>query len=110
VTGHTSAVLGIENSINYALRIIRPLLEGKASVAEVKRSAEEAHVSKVHKAIKEMVWSTGGCKSWYTRPTATSGGEKQVWNGTTYPWWSGRFWCDCLFPVWGDWEYTVSES
>jgi hypothetical protein len=98
----------IENSINYALRIIKPVLEGKASVAEVKREAEEAYVEEVHKELDTMVWASGGCNAWY-RMESEVNGKKRGWNGMTYPWWSGHHWYACLFPVWSDWQYRVSQ-
>jgi len=98
----------IENAINYALRIIKPVLEGKASVAEVKREAEEAYVKEIHKELDNMVWATGGCNSWYKMGSGATG-QKKGWNGMTYPWWSGHYWYRCLFPAWKDWEYSVSE-
>jgi hypothetical protein len=107
-TAHTSAVIYIENSINYALRVIRPLLEGKASIADVKRSAEEANVAKVHAALEDTVWTSGGCHSWYSRETEVDGKIKR-WNGMMNPWWSGHFWYTCLFPVWKDWQFRVSD-
>ncbi|KAK0611210.1 hypothetical protein B0T14DRAFT_488027 [Immersiella caudata] len=108
-TGHTSTVMIIENAINYALRIIKPLLEGKAGVAEVKRDAEEAYVKEIHAELNKMVWATGGCNSWYKMGSDATG-TKTGWNGMTYPWWSGHYWWCCLFPVWKDWEYSGNPS
>ncbi len=69
----------------------------------LKRSAEEAYSNRVQAALKDTVWMTG-CNNWYTR-----GVQGKVWNGMTYPWSQARFWYECLFPVWQDWEYTVSR-
>ncbi|KAK0649535.1 monooxygenase [Cercophora newfieldiana] len=107
--GHTSTVMTIENAINYALRIIKPLLEGKASIAEVKREAEEVYVKEIHAKLDKMVWATGGCNSWYKMESGVNG-NKKGWNGMTYPWWSGHYWYRCLFPVWKDWEYSGKPS
>ncbi|KAK1753013.1 hypothetical protein QBC47DRAFT_453672 [Echria macrotheca] len=104
VTGHTSTVMAIENAINYALRVIRPVLEGRLTIVDVKREAEEAYVAKVHRALEEMVWANGGSKNWYTKELEV-GGVKRTWNGMTYPWWQGHYWYHCLFPVWRDWQY-----
>lgn len=101
-TGHTSAVMVIENGINYALRVLRPVLEGRASIACVKRSAEEAYVNRIQAALQNTVWMTG-CNSWYIR-----GAGGKIWNGMSYPWTQASVWYDSLFPVWRDWEYTVS--
>ncbi|KAL2258218.1 hypothetical protein VTK26DRAFT_8563 [Humicola hyalothermophila] len=104
VTGHTSAVMAIENAVNYTLRVLRPVLEGRASIACVKRPAEEAYVRRVQAALQNTVWTTG-CNSWYIR-----GAGGKVWNGTTYPWSQAHVWYSCLFPVWKDWEYTGKTS
>ena len=69
----------------------------------LKRSAEEAYSNRIQTALKDTVWMMG-CNNWYTR-----GVEGKVWNGMTYPWSQARFWYECLFPVWQDWEYTVSR-
>ncbi|KAK4452006.1 hypothetical protein QBC34DRAFT_320988 [Podospora aff. communis PSN243] len=108
-TGHTSTVMTIENAVNYSLRVIKPLLEGRAGVAEVKREAEEAYVKEIHQELDKMVWATGGCNSWYKMESGATG-TKKGWNGMTYPWWSGHYWWRCLFPVWKDWEYSGKAS
>ncbi|KAB5578092.1 hypothetical protein GE09DRAFT_1168778 [Coniochaeta sp. 2T2.1] len=102
-TGHTSAIMAAENTINYALRIIKPILDGKASVAEVKLEAEKAYVEKVQTALRQTVFASG-CNSWYFG--RGEGGEGNGWNGTTYPWTQAHFWRRSLFPVWRDWEFS----
>lgn len=94
--------MSIENGINYALRVLKPVLEGKASVACVKRSAEESYVDRLQAALQKTVWTTG-CNSWYVR-----GPGGKIWNGMTYPWSQAYYWYESLFPVWRDWEYSVS--
>ncbi|KAL2163302.1 hypothetical protein VTH06DRAFT_5359 [Thermothelomyces fergusii] len=101
VTGHTSTVMAIENATNYALRVLRPALEGRAgAVVHVRRAAEEAYARRVQAALRQTVFSSG-CRSWYIR-----GRDGKTWNGAAYPWTQARYWYDCLFPVWKDWEYT----
>lgn len=104
-TGHTSAFMASENSINYALRIIKPILDGSASVADVKPDAERKYVNKVQDALSKTVWASG-CMSWYIR--AKPGGK--TWNASTYPWTQPYYWWRSLFPVWSDWQYSVSLS
>ncbi|KAL2138869.1 hypothetical protein VTI28DRAFT_6089 [Corynascus sepedonium] len=99
-TGHTSTVMAIENAVNYSLRVLRPVLEGRASVASLKRSAEEAYANRIQSALKETVWMSG-CNNWYIR-----GPGGKVWNGMTYPWSQARYWYESLFPQWQDWEYS----
>ncbi|KAK4154104.1 hypothetical protein C8A00DRAFT_14750 [Chaetomidium leptoderma] len=100
-TGHTSTVMAIENSVNYSLRVLQPVLEGRASVASLKRSAEEAYANRMQGALKHRVWISG-CNNWYIR-----GPGGKVWNAMTYPWSQAQMWKESLFPVWRDWEFTV---
>lgn len=92
--------MAIENAVNFSLRVIKPVLDGTASVAEVKRSAEESYAKRIQDALQHTVWATG-CNSWYIR-----GQGGKIWNGMTYPWAQSRYWYDCLFPVWKDWEFA----
>ena len=92
-----------ENSINYALRVIKPILDGKASVADLKPEAERTYVDKVQDALSRTVFASG-CMSWYNR--AGPGGK--TWNASTYPWTQPYYWWRSLFPVWSDWQYSVS--
>ncbi|KAK3385465.1 hypothetical protein B0H63DRAFT_433197 [Podospora didyma] len=100
-TGHTSAILAVENSINYALRVLKPVLEGKAAIADLKRPAEGAYVEKIQDALQDTVW-TSGCNSWYVR----SDKGNRTWNGMSYPWSQGYYWWSSVFPVWKDWSFT----
>ncbi|OBT65742.1 hypothetical protein VE03_03346 [Pseudogymnoascus sp. 23342-1-I1] len=93
-TGHTSALMASENMINYALRILSPVLGGKAASVEVNYEAEKKHVYYMQDELKKRVWSAG-CKSWYIK-------ENQ-WNSMSYPWSQAYFWYRSLFPTWSDW-------
>ena len=104
-TGHTSAVMASENSINYALRVLRPVLEGRASVADLKWEAEKVYSDKLQAALRDTVWNSG-CQSWYVKDAGDDSGE--TWNAMSYPWSQAHFWYRSLFPVWSDWEYRVS--
>ncbi|KAL4998898.1 hypothetical protein BDV10DRAFT_62258 [Aspergillus recurvatus] len=116
VTGHTSAVMAAEkyvrcfflrgdadygSSVNYALRILKPVLDGAASSVEVKADAEDAYVEKVQTALKNTVWHAG-CHSWYVN-------EKR-WNAMAYPWTQAHFWYRSLFPVWKDWNIKLVQK
>ncbi|KAK4143386.1 uncharacterized protein C8A04DRAFT_37398 [Dichotomopilus funicola] len=103
-TGHTSTVMAIENAVNYSLRVLQPVLEGRAGLVRLKRSAEEAYSRRMQDALQKTVWMSG-CNNWYIR-----GPGGKVWNGMTYPWSQARYWYECLFPVWRDWEYSNPNS
>lgn len=101
-TGHTSTVMAMENAINYALRIIKPVLDGDADTAEVKPEAEAAYSRQMQSDLRKTVW-WGGCSSWYK----TAGRSGRMWNSMTYPHSQAHYWYRCLFPVYDDWKYTV---
>ncbi|KAJ5414507.1 flavo-protein [Penicillium cosmopolitanum] len=58
-TGHTSALMAAENSVNYALRVLKPVLDGKAASINLKQEAEDAYVHRVQEALLHMVWNAG---------------------------------------------------
>ncbi|KAK2058703.1 monooxygenase [Colletotrichum caudatum] len=100
VTGHTSAIMALENNINYSLRVFKPVLEGRAATAEVRREAEQDYSDEMQNALMKTVWNSG-CHSWYT--IEKEGGS--TWNAMGYPYSQAYFWYRCLFPVFSDWEY-----
>lgn len=97
--------MAIENSINYALRIIEPVLDGKVSAVEIKHDAEARQAEQLQEDLRKSVFGSGGCHSWYVKEDADSG---KSWNAMTYPYTQPYFWYRCLFPVWKDWNLIVS--
>lgn len=95
-----------ENAINYALRIIKPVLDREATVVDVRQKAEDRYVNEVQTALQNTVFLRGGARNWYTKDL----GNDKRWNASSYPWWQPKYWYRCLFPIWNDWEYTVSFS
>ena len=62
---------------------------GLASV-EVAQDAQDAYARTVHEMVKDTVWATGGCASWYLDP----GGEPSaVWPSSAWHYrkWTRRF-------------------
>ena len=92
-----------ENSINYALRLIKPVLDGKAEFVELKRDAEQRYVDRIQEDLSKTVWNSG-CQSWYIE----SGPKGKTWNAMSYPYSQAHFWYRSLFPVWSDWNIAVS--
>ncbi|KAK1995030.1 FAD/NAD(P)-binding domain-containing protein [Colletotrichum falcatum] len=97
LTGHNSAIIAAENSVNFALRIIEPLLDGKGTAVEVTREAEQRYVDRMQRDMEKTVWLTG-CTNWYLKDTKDGG----KWNGSTYPYSQAYFWYRCLFPDFKD--------
>ncbi|KAI9376741.1 monooxygenase [Aspergillus egyptiacus] len=97
-TGHTSALIAAENSVNYALRILKPVLRGEATSVEIKQEAEDRYIGDVQRALRQTVWNAG-CASWYL--------NSKRWNAMAYPWSQAHYWYRSLFPVWSDWNIKV---
>lgn len=76
-TGHSSVILATENQVEYALKLIKPILKGEVETVEVKKSAEISYTTDLQKALQNTVWQKGGCLSWYKGADG--------WNSTLYP-------------------------
>ncbi|KAF5699263.1 ACB 4-hydroxyacetophenone monooxygenase [Fusarium mundagurra] len=105
-TGHTSAIMAIENSVNFALRILKPVLGSPDGVVELHRDAEERYVNRIQDDLSKTVWNSG-CQSWYTQPHSEN---SRVWNAMLYPYSQGYLWYRSLFPVWRDWKITDTKE
>ncbi|KAH6607263.1 hypothetical protein Trco_003576 [Trichoderma cornu-damae] len=90
--GHTSALMAVENAVNYSLRVMGPVLQGEATAVEVKPEAEKRHVDQIQADLEKTVWLSG-CSNWYNRAE-----DGTVRNGMTYPYSQPYFWYQCLFP------------
>ena len=76
-TGHSSVILATENMVNYSLKFMKPILNGDVRSYEVKKEAEIAYTKDIQEKLKQTVWATGGCQSWYK--------TDNDWNSTVYP-------------------------
>jgi len=63
--GHTSAIFVIEAQMEYIRRAIQAVQSKGATTIEVKPQAEAAYTSMIHREMKQTVWQSGGCNSWY---------------------------------------------
>jgi hypothetical protein len=104
-TSHTSAIMASENTINLALRQIKPVLDGRATSIEVTQSAEEEQVYQLQKDLSTRVWASG-CNGWYV---STNDGGQPAWNATLWPYSQANLWYRSLFPVKSHWKYTVRQ-
>lgn len=73
--GHSSVILGIESTVRYILKLIKPVLVGEAVTVEPKREAAIKWTADVQSDMQKTVFA--GCRSWYVG----EGG----WNSTMYP-------------------------
>ncbi|OGM49368.1 flavin-binding monooxygenase [Aspergillus bombycis] len=76
-SGHTSVMIGVENSIHYILKLIKPILELDVSSWDIKAKSNRVWTENVQRASQESVWVTGGCHSWYV--------DDKGWNSAVYP-------------------------
>lgn len=77
-TGHTSAVMArrsefpytkrrkyganIHSSVNYALRVLKPVLKGDAAYIDLRLGAEDEYILGMQEALRNRVWHAG-CNS-----------------------------------------------
>ncbi|KAL7947826.1 hypothetical protein V8C42DRAFT_351787 [Trichoderma barbatum] len=104
LTGHTSTLMAVENSVNYSLRLIKPILQGNYAAIDVKLDAEKRYIDQLQTGLKDTVWFSG-CSSWYNR--AKNG---VVHNAMAYPYSQPYFWYQCLFPIYNDFKYDVAKN
>lgn len=52
----------IHSSVNYALRVLKPVLKGDAAYVDLKPEAEGEYIMKMQEALRNRVWHTG-CNS-----------------------------------------------
>ena len=76
-TGHSSVILASENMVEYTLKLVRKILRGDVKTIEIKKEKEIAWTNDMQEKLKDTVWTSGGCHSWYK----TANG----WNATGYP-------------------------
>jgi cation diffusion facilitator CzcD-associated flavoprotein CzcO len=63
--GHTSAIFVIEAQMEYIRRAIDAVQKKGAKAIEVKPEAEADYTDMIHREMKQTVWQSGGCNSWY---------------------------------------------
>ena len=63
--GHTSAIFVIEAQMNYIMKSLDALKQAGKQAIEVKPEAEANYTQMIHEEMKQTVWKSGGCNSWY---------------------------------------------
>ena len=76
-TGHSSVILASENMVEYTLKFVKKILSKDVKTFDVKKEKEVAWTKDMQEKLKDTVWQSGGCHSWYK----TANG----WNATAYP-------------------------
>ncbi|WP_410211795.1 flavin-containing monooxygenase [Aquirhabdus sp.] len=74
--GHNSALVYMESQIDYAVRVIKTIIDQKIKLLDVKPNIQAEYNQKIQKRLTKTNWNSG-CKSWYL----TDDG----FNSTMYP-------------------------
>ena len=81
--GHSSMVYMIESQLNYLVDCLRYMSDSDTATVEVRDQPQTTFNRRVQRRMKQTVWSTGGCSSWYL--------DKQGLNTTLWPWATWNF-------------------
>ena len=79
--GHNSMVYIIESQIAYVLDAIRTMKKERLATMDVRADVQAAYNEKIGERLAKTVWSTGGCKAWYT---TRDGKNTTLWPGFTF--------------------------
>lgn len=79
--GHNSIVYILESQFAYILDALRTMRERGVGVLEVLPEAQERFNAEVQVQMKNTVWTTGGCASWYID---RNGLNTVLWPGWTW--------------------------
>jgi cyclohexanone monooxygenase len=79
--GFNSIVFTSEAHINYAISCLRQMERRRVDSIEVRRDAYDAFARETERRLRNSVWNSGGCQSWYLDA-----------NGRNGVWWPGFMW------------------
>ncbi|MGF0314082.1 flavin-containing monooxygenase [Rhodococcus sp. IEGM1428] len=82
--GHNSVVFMIEQQIKYVLRAVELVERSDADAMTVREQVQDRFDTEIQSKLRNGVWSTGGCTSWYLDST---GVNRTVWPGFTWQYW-----------------------
>jgi cation diffusion facilitator CzcD-associated flavoprotein CzcO len=80
--GHNSIVFMIESQLNYVLDALRTMDARGVTSVDVRPDAQARFNEHIQERLSNMVWSTGGCASWYLD---RNGRNTTIWPGFTWP-------------------------
>ena len=78
--GHSSVVLMIEAQVEHLLGALRHMRSHGTAALEPRQEAQRAWLAEVDERMRDTVWVTGGCASWYLDAT---GRNSALWPDTT---------------------------
>jgi cation diffusion facilitator CzcD-associated flavoprotein CzcO len=80
--GHNSIVFMIESQVEYVLDALRAMDARGAASVDVRPEVQDSYNQELQERLRDTVWSTGGCASWYLDDT---GRNTTLWPGSTWP-------------------------
>ncbi|GAA3829576.1 NAD(P)/FAD-dependent oxidoreductase [Sphaerisporangium flaviroseum] len=83
--GHNSVVFMIEAQVRYVMSCLRLLSRTRAKALDVRPSAQQAYNDRLQERLSRLVWSEGGCVSWYLDD---KGRNRTLWPGFTFEFWA----------------------
>ncbi|GAA0981829.1 NAD(P)/FAD-dependent oxidoreductase [Acrocarpospora macrocephala] len=84
-SGHTSVIFMIEAQVRYIMSCLRLLSRAKAAAMDVTPEASRAYNDRLQERLERLVWSKGGCRSWYLDE---HGKNRTLWPGFTFEYWA----------------------
>lgn len=82
--GHNSIIFMIEQQIAYTLKCLDEMDRRSSQVMYVHPEVEDEFNAATQARLKQTVWGSGGCKSWYLNE---DGENYTVWPGFTWQYW-----------------------
>jgi cation diffusion facilitator CzcD-associated flavoprotein CzcO len=79
--GHSSMVYMAESHINYLASALRELDRNGVATFEVRADQQRSYNAKLQKQMKQTIWTTGGCASWYLD---AHGNNTTLWPSFTF--------------------------
>jgi len=80
--GHNSMVYMIESQVQYVLQAMHYMQRHGVAEIEVSTTAQARYNHEIQNKLKDSVWNSGGCQSWYLHPV--SGKNVTLWPGFTW--------------------------
>ena len=79
--GHNSIVHMMESQLNYIMSYLKYLDKNPNSALNVKETVQNEFNQKIQQQLKTMIWSDGGCNSYYLKDS--DGKNTSIWPGST---------------------------
>jgi cation diffusion facilitator CzcD-associated flavoprotein CzcO len=76
--GHNSMVYIIESQIAYVVGAVQAMREARLESLVVRADAQRRYNARVQERLAKTIWSTGGCKAWYS---TREGKNTTLWPG-----------------------------